>query len=182
VAKCTPPIKLPASWAKQVFFLFTGFWGGGGPRHHEARNRTNGLYGFAPGSGSRPMLRQDSSLTRVASRCVQAFTGRMPMTKPSISLSAVSLETRGPGFGAPDLTELRTVVTPFPKNAGERDCYRYLLEQMQSTGGHPRATKGEFEKTCRRRFRVTRSSFESCWREAIRASGASWDQPGRRPR
>jgi hypothetical protein len=59
---------------------------------------------------------------------------------------------------------------------------RYLLKQMQATPGHPRATKGEFEKTCRRRFHVTLDSFEYCWREAIKASGARWDQPGRRPR
>jgi hypothetical protein len=94
----------------------------------------------------------------------------------------VSLETGRPVFGAPDLTELRTEIRPFPKNAGERDCYRYLLEQMQATPGHPRATKGEFEKTCRRRFDVRLGSFEYCWREAIKASGARWDQPGRRPR
>jgi hypothetical protein len=106
----------------------------------------------------------------------------MPTTKPSISLSAVSLETGGPEFGAPDLTELRTVIRPFPKDAAERDCYRYLLEPMQATPGHPRTTKGEFEKTCRRRFHVTLDSFEYCWREAIKASGARWDQPGRRPR
>jgi carboxymethylenebutenolidase len=70
----------------------------------------------------------------------------------------------------------------YHKDAAERDCYRYLLEPMQATPGHPRATKGEFEKTCRRRFHVTLGSFEYCWREAIKASGARWDQPGRRPR
>jgi hypothetical protein len=106
----------------------------------------------------------------------------MPKTKPSISPSAVSLETGGPEFGAPDLTELRIVKRPFPKDAKERGCHRYLVEQMQATPGHPRATKGEFKKTCRRRFHVTVDSFEYCWREAIKASGASWDQPGRRPR
>jgi hypothetical protein len=106
----------------------------------------------------------------------------MPTTKPSNSLSAVSLETGGPELGAPNLTELRTVIRQFPKDAAERDCYRYLLKQMQATPGHPRATKGEFEKTCRRRFHVTLDSFEYCWREAIKASGARWDQPGRRPR
>ena len=63
----------------------------------------------------------------------------MPTTKPSISLSAVSLEAGGPEFGAPDLTELRTVIRPFPKDAAERDCYRYLLEQMQATPDRPLA-------------------------------------------
>jgi hypothetical protein len=106
----------------------------------------------------------------------------MPTTKPSISLSAVSLEAGGPEFGAPDLTELRTVIRPFPRDAAERDCYRYLLGQMQPTPDRPRATKDEFEKTCRRRFHLTVDSFEFCWREAIKASGARWDQPGRRPR
>jgi hypothetical protein len=102
--------------------------------------------------------------------------------RASISLSAVSLETGGPEFGAPDLTELRTVIRPFPKDARERDCYRYLLEQMQATPDRPPATKAELKKTCRRRFHVTVDSFEFCWREAIKASGARWDQPGRRPR
>jgi hypothetical protein len=106
----------------------------------------------------------------------------MPTTKPSISLSAVSLETGGPAFGAPEPTELRTVVRKFPKDAAERDCYRYLLEQMQSTPERPRATKAELKKTCRRRFHIMVDSFDYCWREAIKASGARWDQPGRRPR
>jgi uncharacterized short protein YbdD (DUF466 family) len=106
----------------------------------------------------------------------------MPTTKPSISRSAISLQTGGPELDAPDLTELRTVKTPFPKDAGERGCYRYLLEQMQAAPDRPPGTKAEFEKTCRRRFHVTLESFEYCWREAIKASGARWDQPGRRPR
>ena len=106
----------------------------------------------------------------------------MPTTKPSISLSAVSLETGGPQFGAPDLTELRTVIRPFPKDAAERDCYRYLLQEMQATPERPRATKAELKKTCRRRFHIMVDSFDYCWREAIKASGARWDQPGRRPR
>ena len=106
----------------------------------------------------------------------------MPATKPSISLSAVSLETGAPEFGTPDLTELRNLIRPFPKDAGERDCYRYLLEQMQATPDRPRGTKAEFEKTCRRRFHVTVESFEYCWREANKVTGARWDQPGRRPR
>jgi hypothetical protein len=106
----------------------------------------------------------------------------MPTSKPSISPSAKSLETGGPELGAPDLTERRTVVRPFPKDAAERDCYRYLLEQMQATPDRPRGTKAEFEKTCRQRFHVTVFTFENCWREAIEAIGARWDQPGRRPR
>jgi uncharacterized short protein YbdD (DUF466 family) len=118
---------------------------------------------------------------KVASACAQALTSAMPR-KPSISLSAVGLETGAPELGAPDLTEYRIVRRPFPKDAGERDCYRYLLEQMQASPDHPRETKPEFEKTCRRRFHVTVDSFEYCWREAVKVTGALWDQPGRRAR
>jgi hypothetical protein len=103
----------------------------------------------------------------------------MPTRKPSISRSAVSLETGAPELGAPELTELRTVIRPFPKDAGERDCYRYLLDKMQATPDRPPGTKAEFKKTCRRLFHVTVDSFECCWREAIKTSGAGWDQPGR---
>ena len=106
----------------------------------------------------------------------------MPATNPSIfSLSPVCLKTGAPELGTADLTELRTLIRPFPKDAGERDCYQYLLEQMQSTPDRPRGTKAEFKKTCRRRFHVTVDSFDYCWREAIKVAGARWDQPGRRP-
>ena len=106
----------------------------------------------------------------------------MPATKPPISLSAVSLKTGAPKVGTPDLTELRILTRPFPKDSRERDCYQYLLKPMQATPDRPRGTKAEFKQFCRRRFRVTVDSFEYCWREAILASGAHWDQPGRRPR
>jgi hypothetical protein len=106
----------------------------------------------------------------------------MPATKPPISLSAVSLKTGAPKVGTPDLTELRILTRPFPKDSRERDCYHYLLKPMQATPDRPRGTKAEFKQFCRRRFRVTVDSFEYCWREAILASGAHWDQPGRRPR
>jgi hypothetical protein len=106
----------------------------------------------------------------------------MPATKSSISLSAVSVETGAPELGTSDLTELRTRIRPFPKDAGERDCYRYLLKQMQATPDRPRETKAGFEKVCRRRFHVKVDSFDYCWREAIKVTGARWDQPGRRPR
>jgi hypothetical protein len=105
----------------------------------------------------------------------------MPAKKPSITLSAVSLVTGAPVIGTPDLTELRTLIRPFPKDPGERGCYQYLLEQMHSTSDRPRRTKAEFEKTCRRRFHVTVDSFNYCWREAIKVTGTRWDQPGRRP-
>jgi hypothetical protein len=103
----------------------------------------------------------------------------MPAKKPSISLSPRSLEAGAPELGTADLTEVRKVPRPFPKDAGERNCYRYLLGQMQATPDHPHETKAEFENTCRRRFQVTAGSFDYCWREAIKVSGARWDQPGR---
>ena len=106
----------------------------------------------------------------------------MPATTPPISLSAVSLETGVAELGTVDFTEIRTVPRPFPKDGGERGCYQYLLEQMQATPDRPRGTKPELEKTCRRQFDVTVDSFEYCWREAIKVTGARWDQPGRRPR
>ena len=105
----------------------------------------------------------------------------MPATNP-ISLSAASLATGAPELGTADLTELRILTRPFPKDAGERRCYRYLLEQMQASPDRPRGTKTEFEETCRSRFHVTVESFDYCWREAIKVTCARWDQPGRRPR
>jgi hypothetical protein len=103
-------------------------------------------------------------------------------TIPSTSLSPVGLETGAPEFGPSDLTEFRTVIRPFPKDEAERDCYQYLLKQMQAAPDRPPAPKVEFENDCRWRFDVTAESFEYCWREAIKATGANWDQPGRRPK
>ena len=105
----------------------------------------------------------------------------MPAKEPSISVSPVSLETGAPEIGRPDFTEIRNVPRPFPKDAGERDCYRYLLGEMQATPDRPHGRKAEFEKYCREHFRVRVDSFEYCWREAIMVTGARWDQPGRRP-
>ena len=82
----------------------------------------------------------------------------------------------------PDLTEFRSLIREFPKGDGERACYQYLLTQMQATPEHPPKIKAEFKRTCRRRFHVTVDSFEYAWREAIKVSGANWDQPGRRKR
>ena len=98
------------------------------------------------------------------------------------SLFAVSLETGRPEHGTADLTELHKILRPFPKNSAERDCYRYLLEQMQAAPNRAPRTRAEFERECRRWFRVMVESFDYCWREAIRVTGARWDQPGRRSR
>jgi hypothetical protein len=87
-----------------------------------------------------------------------------------------------PEIGGPDFTEIRNVPRPFPKDAVERDAYRYLLGQMQAAPDGAHGRKDEFKKYCRERFRVRVESFEYCWREAIKVSGARWDQPGRPPR
>lgn len=95
-------------------------------------------------------------------------------------LSAVGLRTGAPMLGMPGLTEIRMIPRPFPKGNGERECYKFLATEMRAAPDQPRGTKAEFEKKCRRRFHVTVASFEYCWREAIKVSGARWDQPGRR--
>ena len=115
------------------------------------------------------------------SMCSGVSLPPMPEAKASISVAAATLETGAPELGMVDLTELRNVTRPFPKNAAERECYRYLRERMQATPDRPCETKSEVEKTCRRRFRVMVESFEYCWREAIKITGARWDRPGRRP-
>jgi hypothetical protein len=104
----------------------------------------------------------------------------MPATKP-IHLFPVSLETGAPDLCTPDFAEVRNVPRRFPKDGGERDCYRYLLRQMQASPDRPHGTKTEIEKYCREHFHVTVDSFEYCWRDAIKATGARWDQPGRPP-
>jgi hypothetical protein len=83
-------------------------------------------------------VRPDAALRRSVSRRLIAC---MPAKKFPISLSAVSLETGPPVLGTPDLTELRTLIRRFPKDAGERDCYQYLLEEMQATPNRPRGKK-----------------------------------------
>jgi hypothetical protein len=95
------------------------------------------------------------------------------------SVDAVNLETGAPELGTADLTEVRNMPRPFPKDAAERKCYRYLLEAMRATPDRPCTTKAEVEETCRSRFHVTVETFEYCWREAIKVTGARWDQPGR---
>jgi hypothetical protein len=103
----------------------------------------------------------------------------MPAKKPPISPSPRSLETGAPELGTPDFTEIRNVPRPFPENAAERACYQYLLEQMQAAPDGPHQRKDEFEEICRRRLHVTVDSFDYCWREANKVTGAGWDQPGR---
>jgi len=95
---------------------------------------------------------------------------------------ALGLETEGPQIAAADLSEDRIVKRQFPKDAAERDCYRFLLVQMQATPDRPPRTRAEFKEICKNKFRVTVESFGYVWREAIKATGARWDQPGRRPR
>lgn len=103
----------------------------------------------------------------------------MPAKKPPISLSPRSSETGAPELGTADFSEIRNVPRPFPENAAERACYKYLLAQMQGALDGPHQRKDEFEEICRRRFHVTVDSFDYCWREANKVTGAGWDQPGR---
>jgi hypothetical protein len=49
----------------------------------------------------------------------------MPEAKASISVAAATLETGAPELGMVDLTELRNVPRPFPKDDVARDCYRF---------------------------------------------------------
>jgi hypothetical protein len=98
------------------------------------------------------------------------------------SLTAVGLTTGSPRLGTPDLTEHRIVIRSFPKDAAERDCYQYLLGLMQDSPDHQESTKAELEQYCRTSFHVTVDSFDYCWREAIKVSGANWHKPGRRLR
>ena len=104
--------------------------------------------------------------------------------KPSTFISAAAgLAAGAPEIGTPDLTELRivTLIRPFPQDACERRCYGYLVEEMRASPDRPRRTKAEFDDDCRARFHVKANSFEYCWREAIKVTGACWDQPGRPP-
>ncbi len=109
------------------------------------------------------------------------------MSKSSLStairLAAAALEIGRPEspleIGSPDFTELHHIFRAFPKNEAERHCYRFLLEQMRAAPDRHAMTKDELEKICRRRFRVTVESFDYCWREAIKASGARWNKQGR---
>jgi hypothetical protein len=103
----------------------------------------------------------------------------MVATKRSVDLFPVNLEPGSPEFFTADFTEVRNVPRPFPKDAGERDCYRYLLVKMQASLDRPHGAKTEIKNHCRGHFHVTVESFEYCWREAIKATGARWDQPGR---
>jgi uncharacterized tellurite resistance protein B-like protein len=95
---------------------------------------------------------------------------------------ALGLETEGPQIAAADLSEFRIVKRQFPKDAAERACYCFLLGLMQATLDRSPRTRAEFKEICKKKFRVTAKSFDYVWREAIKATGARWDQPGRRPR
>jgi hypothetical protein len=98
------------------------------------------------------------------------------------NLSAADPVSGAPSLDAADLTEERFIRRPFPKDARERGCYGYLLGRMQSSPDIPLARKDDLKRICREQFRISRDSFDYCWREAVEASGACWDQPGRRRR
>src|SRR4051812_37204915 len=107
----------------------------------------------------------------------------MSATKPIVHIPPPEdLVTGPPLSGTGELTEQRILTLSFPNNERERRCFQYLLHQMEAMSEHPSKTKTEYSKLCRQKFRVTVGSFESCWREAIKATGVQWDRPGRRPR
>jgi hypothetical protein len=85
-----------------------------------------------------------------------------------------------PKIGTPDLT--RFDLTPFPKNEAQRACYNYLHALMLATPDRPPCKKDDLEKACRKKFKVTVESFETAWREAIKATGSRWNRRGRRRR
>jgi hypothetical protein len=57
----------------------------------------------------------------------------MSATTRPIDLFPVSFETGAPDLCAADFAEVRNVPRSFPKDPAERDCYRYLLGEMQAT-------------------------------------------------
>ena len=97
-------------------------------------------------------------------------------------LDPCDLQTGAPELGTAELAEHRILVRTFPKDAQERNCYQHLLKEMQESPVPSPSTKIDFENRCRARFRVTKESFNYCWREASKVSGARWDRPGRRRR
>ena len=102
----------------------------------------------------------------------------MPAKKPSISLSKAGLKTAAPELDAPDLTEFRPLIRPFPKDAGERACYQYVVEQMQASPDRPRETKAEFEKACRRRFHVKVTASITAGARPLRSPAPVGISPG----
>jgi hypothetical protein len=99
-----------------------------------------------------------------------------------IDCDPLDLQTGAPELGAPDLAEHRNLVRTFPRDARERACYQYLLREMQASPIHSPSTKANFEEKCRARFHLTKDTFNYCWREASKVTGARWDRPGRRSR
>jgi hypothetical protein len=104
-------------------------------------------------------------MTQISCRAADLKTGQPQVGAADLNaLHAASFGAGKPRFSAPDLTERRIVIVEFPKDAGERDCYRFLVEQMRASADVPRERKMEFKRTCRTRFRVTVASFEDCSR------------------
>jgi hypothetical protein len=59
------------------------------------------------------------------------------MPKLPIAISGLSLETAPPEIAQAEFTEFRIVKHPFPKDRPERDCYAYLVKEMQATPDRP---------------------------------------------
>ena len=97
-------------------------------------------------------------------------------------ICAVNLETMPPVIGAAEFAEERHSITRFPKDETQRKCYQFLVPLMLASRDHQTARKKDLMAYCKQEFDVTTESFRTCWREAIRATGARWAKPGRRPR
>ena len=68
----------------------------------------------------------------------------------------------------------------FPIDEGVRGSVHYMVGQMEASREELTITKAELKKICRQQFGITASSFDDYyWPQAIRLSGANWDQPGR---
>jgi len=100
----------------------------------------------------------------------------------NLSICAVNLETPPPVIGAAEFAEERHSTTRFPKDEAQRKRYQFLVPLMLASRDHQTHRKKDLMADCKRKFDVTIESFRTCWREAIRATGARWAKPGRRPR
>jgi hypothetical protein len=104
------------------------------------------------------------------------------MAATNYEIFAASLAIMQPEMGVALFAEGRISTSLFPKDEAERACFEYIVAHMLASPNWQQSTKAELERDCRSQFNVTVGSFDECWREAIKASGACWNQQGRRSR
>jgi hypothetical protein len=70
-----------------------------------------------------------------------------------------------------------------PNRGGQSDSLRRRPVSLLARSHRTRPTRPMRDQSHRSEWPASAAigSFEYCWREAIKASGARWDQPGRRP-